>query len=157
MKNLPAKESSYNDTTLMKLVREVAMDIQPLDVILASQSLTPAQWEEISKMPQFQKRLAAAVEEWQAAGNTADRIKVKSLAFVEESLPEFFARIHDPRENLNAKTEVLKTISKMAGVGGSADGGATGEKLSVTINLGADQTLKIEKDMRSKIIEGNAL
>jgi hypothetical protein len=110
-------------------------------------------WDEINKSSAFQSLLRSEVEAWNSATNTAERVKIKSLAFVEEALPEFFARAHDPKEPLNSKVEVLKTVSKFAGVGGSLDGAIAGEKLMVTINLGADQTLKIEKDVTSKVIE----
>jgi len=139
--------------TLLKLAREVAMDIHPLEVILESHGVTLDRWEQISKLPAFENLLRSEVEAWNSATNTAERVKIKSLAFVEEALPEFFARAHDPKEPLNSKVEVLKTVSKFAGVGGSVDGAIAGEKLMVTINLGADQTLKIEKDVTSKVIE----
>ena len=73
---------------------------------------------------------------------------------VEEALPEFYARMHDPKEPLPAKTDVLKTIAKFAGVGGSDFNAAVGgEKLSVTINLGSDHQLRIEKEVTSKVID----
>jgi hypothetical protein len=56
--------------------------------------------------------------------------------------------MHDPKEGLAAKTEILKTVSRFAGVGGAADfknGG--GDRMVVTINLGADQQLRIERDI----------
>lgn len=139
--------------TLLKLAREVAMDIKPLEDILDTHGVTLERWEQIKSLPAFQNLLRSEVEAWNAATNTAERVKIKSLAFVEEALPEFYARAHDPKEPLNSKVEVLKTISKFAGIGGSVDGMSAGEKLMVTINLGADQTLKIEKDVTSKVIE----
>lgn len=130
------------------------MDIRPLDDILATHGVGPDQWDQIHVSPAFQGLLRSEIEAWQAATNTAERVKLKSLAFVEEALPEFFARAHDPKEALNAKVEVLKTIAKFAGVGNSSiDGASLGEKLMVTINLGADHSLKIEKNVTSKVIE----
>jgi hypothetical protein len=129
------------------------MDIHPIEVILETHGIDLVRWDEINKSSAFQNLLRSEVEAWNSATNTAERVKIKSLAFVEEALPEFFARAHDPKEPLNSKVEVLKTVSKFAGVGGSVDGAIAGEKLMVTINLGADQTLKIEKDVTSKVIE----
>lgn len=145
--------TGYTHVTHLKLAREIAMDLRPLPDILTMHGVSEADWEAIKQSPVFQKLLQSEVEAWEAATNTAERVKLKSLAFVEEALPEFFGRAHDPKEPLNAKVEVLKTVSKFAGVGGSVDGANIGEKLTVTINLGSDQTLKIEKDVTSKVIE----
>ena len=72
---------------------------------------------------------------------------LKSLAMVEESLPEFYARMHDPRESLSAKTEVLKAISRFAGVGVVGTEVGMGERLTVNINLGGDAKLTVTKDV----------
>lgn len=154
---VPAEiSSSSNDVIMLKLARELAMDIQPLEKILEIHELSSDQWEEIQRNPRFKSYLRGAMEEWQSATNTAERVKLKSMAFVEEALPEFFARAHDPKEPLAAKTEVLKTIAKFAGVGGTVDGAVAGERLTVTINLGADNQLRIEKDVTPQVIEGEA-
>ena len=150
---LPSLTGS-DHVTQLKLAREIAMDIRPLDDILASHGIDQSRWGEISQSPSFQSLLQSEVEAWQSATNTAERVKLKSLAFVEEALPEFYARAHDPKEPLNSKVEVLKTISKFAGVGNSSiDGASLGEKLTVTINLGSDHSLRIEKDVTSKVID----
>jgi hypothetical protein len=141
---------------MLKLAREIAMDIQSIEDILKHHQVTGSQWEEIQQNPRFNSYLRGAVEEWQSATNTAERVKLKSMAFVEEALPEFFARAHDPKEPLAAKTEVLKTIAKFAGVGGSVEGALSGEKMIVTINLGADNQLRIERDVTPQVIDGEA-
>lgn len=131
------------------------MDIHSIEDILARHEVDADHWDEIQTNARFKNYLRGAVEEWQSASNTAERVKLKSMAFVEEALPEFFARAHDPKEPLSAKTEVLKTIAKFAGVGGSVDGAVQGERLTVTINLGADNQLRIEKDVTPQVIDGD--
>ena len=157
MTELIEKRAGFHDLLIIKLAREIAMDIRPLDEILETHAIAPQDWDEIRENVHFQDVLRGAIEEWQAAGNTPDRVKLKSLAFVEEALPEFYARAHDPKEPLSSKIEVLKTISKFAGIGGSNfDASVGGEKFSVTINLGADHSLKIEKSLPHKVIEGES-
>lgn len=148
--------ASNNDVMMLKIAREIAMDIQSVEDILKNHEINEDQWEEIQQNPRFKGYLRGAVEEWQSATNTAERVKLKSMAFVEEALPEFFARAHDPKEPLAAKTEVLKTIAKFAGVGGNVDGAVSGEKLTVTINLGSDNQLRIERDVTPQVIDGEA-
>lgn len=147
---------SQQDVTLLKLAREIAMDIRPIEDILETHGISSARWDEIQGSSTFQSLLRSSLEEWQGALNTQERVRLKSLSFVEEALPEFFARAHDPRENLTAKVEVLKTIAKFAGVGGAVEGAVNGEKMVVTINLGADHQLKIERDVTPQVIEGSA-
>ena len=162
MDAVTAKEPSFNDVALLKLAREIAMDLRPIEDVLETHGISSEKWAEIAVLPGFQTYLRQSVEEWQSAVNTAERVRLKSMAFVEEALPEFFARAHDPNENLNAKVEVLKTVARFAGVGGSVDGAVSGERLSVTINLGADHQFRIEKDITPStaplpIIEGDRL
>lgn len=155
MDELALPEASYNDLKLLKLAREIAMDMRELDDILKSHSVTRSEWQKISTNTKFLDYLRKSTEEWQSATNTAERVRIKSLAFVEEALPEFFARAHDNRENLSAKTEVLKAVSRFAGIGVSGtEAGITGERFSVTINLGEDKNVKIERDVTPKVIEG---
>jgi hypothetical protein len=144
--------SGYDHVIFLKLAREIAMDIRPVDEILAAHSISPSRWEAISTSTHFQSLLKSEIESWQSATNTAERVRLKSLAFVEEALPEFYARAHDRREPLNSRVEVLKTVAKFAGIGGTTlDGSAAGERLSVTINLGNDHSLKIEKNITPTI------
>ena len=146
---------TFDDIVMLKLAREIAMDIRPLESILETHEVAAVEWEEIQRSEAFKRYLRSSVEEWSSATNAGERVRIKSLAMVEESLPEFFARMHDARENLPAKTELLKTIARFAGVGANPDfknGG--GDKMVVTINLGADQQLRIERDINT--IEGEA-
>lgn len=145
--------TGYDHVTYLKLAREIAMDMRPLDDILSANGIEQPRWDDIRNAPSFQKLLQSEIEAWESATNTPERVRLKSMAFVEEALPEFFARAHDPKEPLSSKIEVLKTVSKFAGMGGPAEGVAAGEKLTVTINLGADHSLKIEKDVTSKVID----
>lgn len=150
--NLPILSGS-DHLTFLKLAREIAMDIRPLDDILSAHGIDQGRWETISAAPNFQNLLRSEVEAWNSATNAAERVRLKSLAFVEEALPEFYARAHDEREPLNSRVEILKTVAKFAGVGGtSMEGASLGEKLMVTINLGTDHSLRIEKNV-TQVIE----
>jgi uncharacterized protein YuzB (UPF0349 family) len=143
----PAASQEFGDVQLIRLAREIAMDIRTIDQILDVLELDHATYEGICAMPQFQRYLRVALEEWNSALNTAERVKIKSLSFVEESLPEFYARAHDPKEGLAPKVELLKTIARFAGVGGQVTSGTAPERMVVTINLGSDHQLRVERDI----------
>lgn len=158
MSTIVMHSTTISDVTMLKLTREIAMDIHPIEQLLDRYEVDPSQWETAKDNPRFKELLRSAIEEWNSATNTSERVRLKSLHFVEEALPEFYARAHDPKEGLAAKNEVLKTVARFAGIGGSGiDGASMGERLSVTINLGADHQLKIEKDVTSRVIDGEAL
>lgn len=142
-----SRASSLDDNRLLKLAREVAMDIKPISDVLQMHELTPEDWDFVSEMPRFQSLLRMCVQEWSTATNTKERVTLKALAMVEEGLPEFYARMHDPKEALAAKVEVLKTVAKFAGVGNSVVSGSGSDRLVVTINLGEDRKLRIERDI----------
>lgn len=155
---LPA---SFEENTLMlKLARELAIDMQPVEKIQEHLGLTNAQLERFKVHPEFLRYLHDAMSEWNSAASTPERVKLKSMHFVEEALPELFARAHDPREPLSAKVTLIQTIAKLGGMGGTADGVVSGEKLSVIINLGGDQSLRVEKTMspqRGMIVDAEVL
>lgn len=157
---LPAASRTFDDATMLMLAREIAMDIRPLEQILDVCGISEDEFELIKTKGSFQRYVRSASEQWHSALNAAERVKIKSLSMVEESLPEFFMRMHDQNETLSSKVELLKTVARFAGVGVNPNfenGG--GEKMVVTINLGADQQLRIEKDVtppgnHEEVIEG---
>lgn len=143
-----------NDTMLVRLAREIAMDMRELPELLKLLSLNQEQWEAIQRNPRFLEILQSEVVAWNSAKNTAERIKVKSLSFVEEMLPELYARANDKTENLLHKVEIVKTIAKFAALGvGGADVVALGDRFSVTINLGTDHSIKIDKGLPAQVID----
>ena len=151
------KHHSFHDEILLRLAREIAMDIHTIEDVLKIHEVTQGQWDAIRELPTFQNYLRNALQEWNSASNTSERVRLKSLHFVEEALPEFYARAHDKDENLLHKTEILKTVAKLAGLDKLGTEGSIGEKLSVTINLGSDHQLRVEKDITSQVtIEGKA-
>lgn len=151
------------DLHLLKLAREIAADVQTLDVILKNHGIEEAEWEKIKESHSFQRLLKNAVEEWNSATNTPERVKVKAASLIEEFLPELNSRIHDPRENLNHKVEAAKLARDLAGLGArNVEATSVGERFSVTINLGdTGQQLRFEKEATPEVgpptIEGEVV
>ena len=141
---LPDEVSRKNELLYVQLARELAMDIQSIDKILAARQITNEEFENIKQNPRFQSIYSRMVDEWESSLNTAERVRIKALSFVEEAMPEYFARAHDPREALPAKVEILKAVSKIAGIEKREDAAGGGEKFSVTINI-SDTKLEFEK------------
>jgi len=154
MNAIVEQNTGYNHLTIVRLAREIAMNIRGIDEILEVQGISKDIFAKIRATKEFEKVLQNEVEAWNSATNTAERVRLKSLSFVEESLADFYADAVNKNESLSARTEVLKTVARFAGIGASnVDGAINGEKFLVTINLGSDKTLKIEKDVTPKVID----
>jgi hypothetical protein len=140
----------------LRVAREIAMGLHDTETILKTHEIDAKTWERLQANPVFRGLVVSEATAWNSALNTHERTKLKAAALVEEWLPEANTRAHDPKETLSAKVELMKLLKGIAGMGitNAADGGG-GERLSVTINLGADSKLiKIEKDVTPKVIEG---
>lgn len=147
------------DTKYLRIAREIAIDLYPLETILEHNQINPKDWERIKVDPRFLRLVDAEVVAWNAATNTLERTKLKAGALLEEFLPEANSRIHDRSESLSSKTELVKTLARVAGMGldrAQIEGGG-GEKFSVTINLGADQKLQFQHEVTPKVIEAEVM
>lgn len=150
--------SYETEVQFLRLAREVAMDLNDVETVLKNLKISPSQWEAIQRDPHFIRLLEAEVAAWHAATNTHERTKLKAAALIEEWLLEANQRIHDSKERLADKTEVVKLLARLAGIGERGEaGGSGGERFSVTINLGADKQIKITKEVTPKVIEGSAI
>lgn len=146
------------DTTYLQIAREIAIDLHDIETILKNHKIDQNAWERIRSDPRFLRLLDSEVQAWQSASNTSERTKLKAGSLIEEFLPEANARLHDRTESLAAKTELLKTLARVAGMGERASEGPVGGGFSVTINLGADHKLEFQKTVGvPKVIEGEVL
>lgn len=158
--NLPADYPTipvgvYDDIKLVKLARGIAMGIKEIPDILFDNGLTLREFEEIKQNTHFNQILAAETKDWEGVRNTADRVKVKSGALIEEYLPELYARLNDRNEPLMAKMKAFEQLTKMAGFGERdiPAMGVPGDRVQVTINLGADTKLVYQKSLPHKVID----
>jgi hypothetical protein len=147
------------DSVLRALASEIACDSFDLPAILSAHQLTLEQFQRIEKTPRFQMLLREALTNWHSTGNTQERTKSKAALSVEDLLPTMHATVVDKSQPLAARVELFKALMKAGGVGEKSGTGAgdSGERFSVTINLGGDNSLKIEQTLPSKVIEGEAL
>lgn len=153
--SLPSTTNNIiDDNTLVALSREIAMNVFKIEDILDRHNIDDNAWDFIKNHPRFTQLLHNAVVEWESALNTEDRVKVKSATMIELWLSHASSLLHSKTEDTGKKTELAKLICKLANLGfsGAQVQGGASERLSITINLGADQ-LKIEKDISPKTIE----
>jgi hypothetical protein len=158
MQQLPVLDlpSGITDQKLLVIAREVAMDIFDIDQILVFTNTSPEEYAQLKELPRFQTYLRSEMEAWNSALNTHERVKIKAASQIEFALPELNNRLHDASEPLMPKVKLAELISKLAGMGAqnASINGDSGDKFTVTINLGEDRKLEISEKITHQVIEG---
>jgi hypothetical protein len=130
---------------LATLARDIAIEYLGLPAILRAHEISDDQWEVISRNAEFQAMAAQMRREWQSASNARERVKMKASTAVEALLPGFIEDIVNPAAPLAQKTEAIKLMAKLGEIGETVrDARDTGERISVTINIGEGVTKTIE-------------
>jgi len=135
-------------------VRDLAMNMYTIPVILKKHTLTEAQYAVLVENDFFKKALEAATIEWNSPHSTTKRLAMEAAIGLEDAMPTITARMSSKTELLPAVVECAKLFAKMAGVGETTQQGPVGEKFKIVINLGAD-TLKVEKHSAPLTVEGS--
>lgn len=152
---LPA--GTEQEINIVKLAREIAMDLRELDQILKQHGVTPAKFEELKRHPYFVRVLSAEVEAWESATNTSERVKLKAAAMMEEWLPSLYGRITNPDEDLMKVVKGGELVVKVAGLNADTGGNSNpSDKVVITINMGADNKLQVAKTVTPQVIEHDA-
>ncbi len=128
---------------LLGLARELAMELRSLQDILKHYSIDLKTLENYFKQPSFSKLYEDLKAEWGAVSNTQERIRLKSLALTEASMPEMFRQLHVEANPLSAKAEVFKSFMKGAGLD-KVEGQDAAGRISIVINTGAPEPVTIE-------------
>lgn len=123
--------------------------------ILERHGISPTQFKLIAKTPAFKQLYREANSFWNSDKNAADRIKAKSQMMVEDSLIDIFRIIKDERANPASRLDSFKQLSMLGGVSGTQkqEGGGSGEKFSISINLGDSPAEKVVVDVDVPHIE----
>jgi len=155
MQELSEDFTKVTDVLLVKVAREIAMEHFDIEDVLKHHQIDNETWERIQRLPRFSELLASEIAAWNSATNTHERVKLKAAGLVEMWLEQANTDLYDKTNTLNSKIELAKLVTRLAGMGVQGFGaeGATGERFSVTINLGADQQLKIEKQLPPTTID----
>jgi hypothetical protein len=133
--SLPAKIDLHKVGTL---VRDIAMNMYDLPVILENNGLTEAQYEVLCKNEHFVKIRDNAILEWAKIGSTQQRLAMEAAVGIEVGMPTLISRLQDSKEPLVAVVQGFKTLSDIAGINAQKGPEAAGEKFSITINLGGE-------------------
>lgn len=126
---------------LAALAREIAMDIFPIETILAVHKLTEAEWAQIQTIPKFQEMLNGLIIEWNSADSTRARVRVKAATGLEMQLEQLIRDAGDPDIPLGQRTEAFKFLARIGEIDTTnilAGGGGGG--FNITLNIGQQVT-----------------
>ena len=129
----------FDEVKLAQLARELAMNIKNAHTIFAEFGIDEEQYYELMAHNEFFKKLKEQyTRDWQSTLSTADRLKIGSLAYLEQLLPRITKRALRLDEPLASATGVGKLLAQAAGLGERDQGPAQSERFVITINLGGE-------------------
>lgn len=126
------------DETMRAIARHIAMGIYPLEQILSNLEIKPHTFNQWKNNPRFLKYLQSESEAWHAAGNVAERTKLKAGIIMEEWMINAHGDLNDKKQPLNHRVELGKLIAKVAGMGEPKVGAQNqpGNGFQLQINIG---------------------
>jgi hypothetical protein len=127
-----------DESQLAKLARELVMNVRNYTLVFADFGIDENDYQHIEKNVFFRKVKEQFAIEWNAATSTEERVRIGSLAYVEQILPVITRRALLPDANLGQSTDVGKLLMKAAGIGEPKSEKTNAERFVITINLGAD-------------------
>lgn len=136
------------------LINDLAMGLESPSVVFSRYGYSPEQSEKMLKSKYFITALQAAQTEWQAAKNSAERVRLKSLIALEELLVPMFTMANDPDISPAIRVEIAKFYRQTAGMDKQEVTGS-GSGFSLTLNLGGATSEKIVIEQPARVEGSN--
>jgi hypothetical protein len=129
--------TDMDEVTMAKLAREMAMNIRNAADVFRDFGIDEETYYLITKNEFFKKVKEQFTIEWNSANSTEERLRLGSLAYLEQLTPILTRRAMKSDESLQAANDVQKSLMKMAGVGEDREL-KTADRFVININLGGD-------------------
>lgn len=142
-------EDVQREQDIYELAIDIARQIFPIPNLLLKYKITEAELTELHKNPVFTEIIKQATTEWNAAGNTHKRTKLKAAILVESTLGTLYDSMTNRSESLSDRVKALDTVARIAGLNSNeGSGGPIGSTFKLSINLAAagsgDNNLTLE-------------
>lgn len=139
--SLPPEENL--DTVMLKVARDVGMDLYEIDEILKNNNVRLQDFHRWKNHPTFLRYLKSEREAWVAASNAPERTKLKAGIVMEMFMDEAHTNLHDRKLALRDRIELSKVVARIAGLTDRpvgqvipGAGGSGGFRLQININPG---------------------
>jgi hypothetical protein len=132
-----------------RLAMELAIEISELPDILQRYDLTKEGLRAKLENPAFRNAVKEAKITWNSDLSVKERIRVKSMVLIEDSILEIYNIIHDKDVSPTARIDAFKTLSRTATTDApDKDGAATGERVHITFNIpGAERPVTYDAEV----------
>jgi len=134
---MPTFLTAKDEQRLRELANGIVRGIQTPEEVLARLDFTHDDYTELSETRMFRQMLRQAQDEWDGAGNTHKRIKLKAAINIEQALPHFYQAMTDPKEPLSSKVKAFEVVARVGGLGNAEPvAPGAGQFFKLEINLG---------------------
>jgi hypothetical protein len=144
---LPFDLSAFNDVD-SRLAMELAIDISEPKDIIARYGITATELKLKLKNPAFAKMVQEFRGTWKSDLSVKERIRLKSMVLVEDSLLELHSLFHDASLAPAARMDAFKNMAKVATVDTpDKEGASVGDRVQINISIpGAEKPISYEGD-----------
>ena len=149
--NLPTVSSvmsAINDKD-SKLAFELAAELSTIDDILERYDITKTELKKKLKNEGFSQMYKEFKGVWKSDLSVKERIRIKSMVLVEDSLLAVHEMVHNHDNSLGARMDAFKSLAKVATVDApDKDQAAVGERINISINIpGAEKPITYEGEV----------
>jgi hypothetical protein len=141
----------FDHVKLASLARDLAMNVKDVPDVLKDYGITEEMAHELEQIEFFRHALETAIIEWNGPKNTPARVGLNSAALLEKGLTVIGARMMNREEPLTAAVDAGRLLAKLAGIGEKEKEASDAERFVITINLGADEKIKIDKPIAKDV------
>ena len=145
-------DTSNGALNLAKLAREIAMDIVPVEDILALHKVDNETWERIQRDERWQAQLASMAQDWGSATNAKERVKVKAQTGMEILLETYIRDAANQAHPLVQRVEAGKLICRLGELL-EAKQGATGGQVLVQININNEKKVEAVGPAKPPVVD----
>lgn len=147
-------QRELTELDMARIAREIARDIQPLDIMLQRAGIDSEAFERIKEHPIFQTHLLEEAQIWSASTkqNLRERVSVKAASMIEELLLDAVDIIKDPDIPGAARVQTLQFLAKLGHLGEgplTKDDGSG--RVQINIMLGG-QKLSFDKESSEAVV-----
>ena len=146
-------------TQIAALARELVMNIKNRQEILAAYELTEAELQAVEGLDYFKRASEQIAIEWNKVLSTPTRVKLISLAMLEDGMPTLGGRMIDPKEQLTSAVEAAKFLARVAGLGSDEQqgAGASADKFIIQINMGGGEAVTFAKTIDTSPVDSEVV
>ena len=143
----------YTVEQALALARAVAECLGPIEPMLADRNISPEFYAALLADPFYAEALARANEEWHSIKSTPQRVALKAAAIIEDSMLVVGARLSNNVEPLEKVAQMTKVYADLAGMGKQQTNNAPQERVTISIDFGADTKLHVEKTIEASPVQ----